>query len=205
MTPAMASYNVEMTEVSGGTFWKSYTPEQIAGTEEVPPPDFSQGNPVLSMMEWIDPIDSKNPKLIKLAKAIASGLWVRVSGGWATKTYYDFDGEGLYRHDEPWNPSQAEKIFALSKEHGVPIAAVEFANEPNMLYAVVDGYTAADFRRDQDLFHKWLSENYPEVIKVDPCTCDPEPMRAYIEETGQEETSAGTFEIAPGTCVFITI
>ena len=229
MNLAMTSYNVEMTEVTGGTFWKAYTPEQIAGTEEVPPPDFSQGNPVLSMLEWIDPIDSKNPKLIKLAKAIAPGLWVRVSGGWATKTYYDFDGEGktpegyqsrltkeqwinildfvkavdgkllislancegLHKHDEPWNPSQAEKIFALSKEHGVPIQAVEFTNEPNMLYAIMDGYTPADFRRDQDLFHKWLRENYPEVLAVGPCTCDSEPMREHIEENGDDGATGG--------------
>ena len=67
MNPAMTSYNVEMTEVTGGTFWKAYTPEQIAGTEEVPPPDFSQGNPIMSMLEWIDPIDSKNPKLMQMA------------------------------------------------------------------------------------------------------------------------------------------
>ena len=26
----LMSYNVEMTEVTGGTFWKAYTPEQIA-------------------------------------------------------------------------------------------------------------------------------------------------------------------------------
>ena len=32
MNPRLMSYNVEMTEVTGGTFWKSYTPEQIAGT-----------------------------------------------------------------------------------------------------------------------------------------------------------------------------
>ena len=31
--PMMVSYNVEFTEVTGGTFWKSYTPGQIAGTE----------------------------------------------------------------------------------------------------------------------------------------------------------------------------
>ena len=35
--PRLMSYNVEMTEVTGGTFWKAYTPEQIAGTEPVPP------------------------------------------------------------------------------------------------------------------------------------------------------------------------
>ena len=29
----LVSYNVEMTEVTGGTFWKAYTPAQIAGTE----------------------------------------------------------------------------------------------------------------------------------------------------------------------------
>ena len=29
--PRLVSYNVEMTEVTGGTFWKAYTPEQIAG------------------------------------------------------------------------------------------------------------------------------------------------------------------------------
>lgn len=30
----LMSYNVEFTEVTGGTFWKEYTPEQIAGTEK---------------------------------------------------------------------------------------------------------------------------------------------------------------------------
>lgn len=71
------SYNIEMTEVTGGTFWKAYTPEQIAGTEEVPPLDFSKG--LSAMHQWYDPIDTTNPKLIKLAKELGS-LWIRVSG-----------------------------------------------------------------------------------------------------------------------------
>ncbi len=33
MNPMLMSYNVEFAEVTGGTFWKAYTPEQIAGTE----------------------------------------------------------------------------------------------------------------------------------------------------------------------------
>ena len=37
VNPRLMSYNVEMTEVTGGTFWKAYTPEQVAGTEEFPP------------------------------------------------------------------------------------------------------------------------------------------------------------------------
>ena len=85
INPALVSYNVEMTEVTGGTFWKAYTPEQIAGTEQVPPPDFSKGgNPLAAMHQWYDPIDTTNPRLIKLAKELGR-CWVRVSGTWATK------------------------------------------------------------------------------------------------------------------------
>lgn len=225
--PRLISYNVEMTEVTGGTFWKAYTPEQIAGTEQVPPPDFSKG--MSAMHQWYDPIDTTNPRLIKLAKALGSA-WVRVSGTWVTKTYYDFedtgvvpegyqnrltkqqwlnlldfvkavDGkllisvancEGLHSASEPWNPSQAELLFKLSEEYGVPVDAVEFTNEPNMMEGTgfPKGYTPADFRRDQDLFHKWVRENYPNVIIVGPCTCDPTALR------GDDSESSGGAGIA---------
>ena len=45
-------------------------------------------------MQWYDPIDTTNPRLIKLAKALGPA-WMRVSGTWATKTSYDFEGTGL--------------------------------------------------------------------------------------------------------------
>ena len=85
----MISYNVEMTEVTGGTFWKAYTEAQVDGTEEFPViKDWSNmGN----LQQWYDPIDTTNPRLIKLAKDLGKA-WVRVSGTWANKTYYDFDG-----------------------------------------------------------------------------------------------------------------
>ena len=216
MDERMVSYNVEMTEVTGGTFWKAYTPGQIDGVEQVPPPDFSKG--LAAMHQWYDPIDTTNPRLIKLARDLGD-CWVRVSGTWATKTYYDFADEypagsapegyqnvlkkqqwinllnfvkavggklkisvancdGLHAASEPWNPSQAEQIFALSKEHGVPVEAVEFVNEPNMLQTtgLPKGYTTADFRRDQDLFHKWVREHYPECLIVGPSDTDPKAM-----------------------------
>ena len=243
INPALVSYNVEMTEVTGGTFWKAYTPEQIAGTEEVPPPDFTKGgNPLAAMHQWYDPIDTTNPRLIKLAKELGS-CWVRVSGTWATKTYYDFADEypagsapegyqnvlkkeqwinllnfvksvngrlkisvancdGLHTHDEPWNPSQAKLIFDLSKEHGVPIEAVEFVNEPNMLQntGFPKDYTAADFRRDQDIFHKWVRENYPECIIVGPSDTDPKAMQVDPDgnpyNTGSE-SGAGIADALP--------
>lgn len=85
----LMSYNIEMTEVTGGTFWKAYSPEQIAGKEKFPPvKNFSQ---VAGLMQFYDPIDLYNPKLRALSKELGP-VWVRVSGTWATKTYYDFDG-----------------------------------------------------------------------------------------------------------------
>ncbi len=230
VNPRMISYNIEMTEVTGGTFWKAYTEEQIDGTEQVPPPDFSKG--FGAMHQWYDPIDTTNPRLIKLAKDL--GLcWIRVSGTWATKTYYDFedkypagtapegyqnvlkkqqwinllefvkavDGkllismancEGLHSSEEPWNPSQAEQIFAFSREYGVPINAVEFTNEPNMMdiTGFPPNYTPEYFRRDQELFHRWVRENYPDCLIVGPCTCDAEAL------TGGDRGKSGGAGIA---------
>ena len=208
----LMSYNVEFTEVTGGTFWKAYTPEQIAGTEK-----FSVGgadniaDAMASLMQVYPPIDLKNEKLRKLAKEFGP-VWVRVSGTWATKTYYDFDGtgktpegyqnrltkeqwmgvvdfvkaidakllisvancDGLHAHDVPFNTSQAEKIFALTKECGGTIDATEFVNEPNMLdiTGFPVGYTAEDYARDQDIYFKWVHENYPETLCVGPCNTE---------------------------------
>ena len=231
MNPALISYNVEMTEVSGGTFWKAYTEAQVDGTEQVPPPDFSKG--LASMHQWYDPIDTTNPRLIKLAKELGRA-WIRVSGTWATKTYYDFEGKGevpegyqnrltkeqwinllnfvkavdgkllisvancagLHSAEEPWNPSQAEQIFALSAAHGVPINAVEFTNEPNMMdiTGFPPNYTPAHFRRDQDLFHKWVRENYPDCVIVGPCTCDPDALSSAMGGKGGNAGIANAFK-----------
>ena len=67
---------------------------------------------------------------------------------------------GLHSADEPWTPVEAEKLFGLSKEYGVPIDAAEFANEPNMMAdtGFPKGFTPADYRRDQDLFFAWLKK-----------------------------------------------
>ena len=85
----LVSYNVEMTEVTGGTFWKAYTDAQVDGTEEFPM--IANWQDMGNLQQWYDPIDTRNPRLIKLAKELGTA-WVRVSGTWANKTYYDFDG-----------------------------------------------------------------------------------------------------------------
>ncbi len=89
--PAMMSYNIEFAEVTGGTFWKAYTPGQIAGTEEFQV-DMSGGLAAAfkDLMQIYPPINLYDEKLRKLAKEFGPA-WVRVSGSWATKTYYDLD------------------------------------------------------------------------------------------------------------------
>jgi heparanase 1 len=231
----LVSYNVEMTEVTGGTFWKAYTPAQIAGTEPFVLKGGFLGNATAStdLMQYYDPIDLSDKKLRKLAKEIGPA-WVRVSGTWSTKTYYDFDGhtngvipegynailtreqwlgvldfckdigakllisvadcEGLHHADEPWNPSQAEQIFALSKEYGKAIDATEFVNEPNLLAmsGCPKGYTAEQYVRDQDIFIRWLHENYPDCPFVGPCSTE-----GVLKKHGEKAQGGGVGDILP--------
>lgn len=89
----MMSYNIEMAEVTGGTFWKEYTPEQITGKAKVPAVTIGKEcfTTMREVMQYYSPADLRKKLLIKLAKRLWSA-WVRVSGTWATGTYYDFDG-----------------------------------------------------------------------------------------------------------------
>ena len=92
----LMSYNVEFAEVTGGTFWKAYTPEQIAGTEEFYVEPTSEGIAAMykDLMQVYAPINLYDEKLRKLASEFGP-VWVRVSGTWATKTFYDWDGTGV--------------------------------------------------------------------------------------------------------------
>ncbi|MCD7820584.1 MAG: beta-glucuronidase, partial [Clostridiales bacterium] len=235
--PMMMSYNVEFAEVTGGTFWKAYTPGQIAGTEEFHVEATDEGIAAMykDLMQVYPPIDLYNEKLRALAKELGTA-WVRVSGTWSTKTYYDFDGTtngqvpegylnvltkeqwigvldfvkaigakliisvancpGLHSAHEPWPSTEAEKIFSLSAEYGVPIDAAEFTNEPNMMEdtGFPPGYTPADYRRDQDLFFQWLDENYPDCIKVGPSSTGGDNL------TFGRKSGGGIEQLASDTC-----
>lgn len=88
----LVSYNIEMTEVTGGTFWKSYTPEQIAGTEKFPMlSNLTDVTVMAELMQYYPPVNLYDERLRELAGKLGPA-WIRVSGTWATKTYYDFDG-----------------------------------------------------------------------------------------------------------------
>ncbi len=238
--PYLMSYNVEFAEVTGGTFWKAYTPGQIAGTEEfyVEPSKDGIAAMYKDLMQVYPPINLYNEKLRKLTKDLGVA-WCRVSGTWATKTYYDFDGEyadgtvpegylnvltkeqwigvldfvrdcnlklkismancpGLHSTEEPYPTTEAEKIFKFSKEYGVPILAAEFANEPNLMEdtGFPQGYRSVHYRRDADIFAKWLKENYPECLYVGPSDVGGMAAGLGIDGSDQEQGVGGVEQIA---------
>ncbi len=89
MDKHLVSYNIEMTEITGGTFWKPYTKEQIDGTKEFPKVESLEE--LAQLMAVFPPANLYNNRLRELAKALGP-VYIRVSGSWATTTYYDFDG-----------------------------------------------------------------------------------------------------------------
>lgn len=102
----LVSYNIEMTEITGGTFWKSYTPEQIAGKENVPEAkDFSN---LELLMEKYPPADLYEKTIKKFAKELGP-VYIRVSGSWATDTYYDFEGHTKGKIPEGYRSVLTEK------------------------------------------------------------------------------------------------
>ena len=62
--PDLVAYNVEFAEVTGGTFWKAYTPEQIAGTEPFIVQPSADGIAAMykDLMQLYPPIDLYNDK-----------------------------------------------------------------------------------------------------------------------------------------------
>lgn len=86
------SYNIEMVEVTGGRFWKPYADE--TGTDDAAKAAARNSNPNAgldpSVFQYRPPIDLTNVRLRNLAKGVGPA-YVRVSGGWANRTYFQDD------------------------------------------------------------------------------------------------------------------
>lgn len=94
------SYNVEMAEVTGGTFWKPFTDAQRAGTEKIldetaQPSDITGFADMSSLMAPRAPVDLSGARIRTLTKALGPA-YMRVSGSWASHTYFDIDGVGAH-------------------------------------------------------------------------------------------------------------
>ena len=90
------SYNIEMAEVTGGTFWKPYSDLQVSGVEpfsitERSADDSSEAfSGVASLTAPVDPVDLSGDRIRTLARALGP-VHVRVSGSWASHTFFDED------------------------------------------------------------------------------------------------------------------
>ena len=84
------SYNIEMAEVTGGSFWKPYKSQTSGKTGEKPSAPQSDSTPVgmdPNLYQYRPPIDLSNARLRKLAAALGPA-YVRVSGTWANSVYF---------------------------------------------------------------------------------------------------------------------
>ncbi len=102
------SYNIEMVEVTGGRFWRPYGREPAAAPAAARPDLFA----------YRPPIDLGNPRLRKLAAALAPA-YLRVSGTWANTTWFaDTD------HPPAAPPAGFKGVLTRAQWRGV----VEFAH-----------------------------------------------------------------------------
>jgi heparanase 1 len=90
-----ASYNIEMAEVTGGSFWKPYgaNPKPTQAAKPVEPGSAPAGMDP-NMYQYRPPLDLSNPRLRKLAAAL-SPAYIRVSGTWANTAYFADSGNPL--------------------------------------------------------------------------------------------------------------
>lgn len=89
------SFNVEMVEVTGGRFWKPYR-SMPATAPQQQPGAHSSALPGADLYEYRPPIDLSNPRLRKLAAALAPSF-LRVSGTWANSTWFQDNDEPAAR------------------------------------------------------------------------------------------------------------
>ena len=84
------SYNIEMVEVIGGRFWKPYS-NSLTNNSKAPTHTKREGSAPTeidpNLYQYRSPIDLSNPRLRKLAAALAPA-YVRVSGTWANSVYF---------------------------------------------------------------------------------------------------------------------
>lgn len=88
------SYNIEMVEVIGGRFWKPYANSAASNGKTQEPArqeGFTPAGIDPNLYQYRAPIDFSNPRLRKLAAALAPA-YVRISGTWANSAYFQDTG-----------------------------------------------------------------------------------------------------------------
>jgi heparanase 1 len=80
------------------------------------------------------------------------------------------NSEGTRGADQVWQPDQARRWLAFTKDHGGTIAAAEYFNEPTLasMGGAPKGYDAAAFGRDFQVFDAFMRKEYPATKLLAP-------------------------------------
>ncbi|MCP1661045.1 hypothetical protein [Neisseria perflava] len=138
VSPRYQSYNVEMVEIVGGTFWKPYKsmPHDADGKPIINIPKQEQHDVSVrndALYQKLPEADLANPRLRALAAALAPA-YMRVSGTWANAVYFH-DG------DTPLNqaPQGFANVLTAKQWQGVLDFAQAVDAEIVTSFAVSDG------------------------------------------------------------------
>lgn len=106
---------------------------------------------VLTRAEWQGVVDFSKAMDMPIVTSMSSGAGTR-------------DAQGV------WQPTEAKKLFAATKEMGGTIAASEFINEPTFPNGagVPKDYEGAAFGRDFKTFRAFVKETSPETLVAGP-------------------------------------
>jgi hypothetical protein len=191
LDPRYQSYNVEMVEVTGGEFWQPYD----AGEGRVSRPPIDLGSERLRNLAA-----ELGPAYVRVSGSWANSMYFDAdgtSGGVAPEGFVgvltteqwrgvgDFaeavDGEvvtsfasntGVRDAGGVWQPEQARALLEFSLANDIPLAAVEFFNEPSLPVGVPGGYDAEAYARDFAIFDELVSEVVPDMLVVGPGAVD---------------------------------
>lgn len=119
------SYNVEMLEVTGGKFWKSYAAikkESASGGSEG---EAQSGDAPVGMdpglYQYRPPLDLANKRLRAMAQALAPA-YMRISGTWANTTYFA---------DTDSSPKEPPQGYGGVLTHQQWLAGIDFSRAVN--------------------------------------------------------------------------
>jgi heparanase len=125
------SYNVEMAEIVGGRFWAPYAQGEF--DRKAPGNNETLGFDS-SLFRERPPADLRNVRLRNLAKALGP-VYIRVSGSWANKTY--FQDDNLARMTTP--PPGFENVLTRDQWAGLIDFADAVDGRITTSFAVSDG------------------------------------------------------------------
>lgn len=222
--PRFQSYNVEMVEVTGGEFWKPYD----AGPGKVVRPPIDLGSPRLRNLAT-----ALGPAYVRVSGTWANWTCFDADGSCGGVSPDGFDGvltgeqwlgvaafaeavdaaivtsfassDGVRGPDGAWRGDQARALLGFSRDHGVPLVAAEFYNEPSLPMGVPPGYGAAAYARDFATFAAAVREVMPGLRIAGPGTIGDDgvlgftPLMAAAEllESTRDELGVFSYHFYP--------